>query len=62
MAVVNKVDTQRARLSETMLFLENVPYSAVDSYIDSHVTNLASARLFLKKLTKLVLYLVKELQ
>lgn len=60
MAVVNKVDGLRDRQAEILSILQNVSYDKVDSYIDSHVIDLPSAKLFLKKLSKLVLYMVKE--
>ena len=59
MAIVNKADELRSRQREFISMLQEIPYSQVDSYIDNHVTSLSSARTYLKKLTKVVLYLVK---
>lgn len=39
--------------------LYDIEYPDVDTYIDNHVTDLASARAFLKKLGKIVLALLK---
>lgn len=61
MAITNKTDELKSKSDEIVAFLKNIPYSKVDSYIDEHVTNLASARAFLKKLTKVILYLIKEI-
>jgi len=60
MAIKNKIEEVRAKRQEIRVFLENIPYSKVDDYIDQHVNDLKSAKAFLKKLTKVVLYLVKE--
>jgi len=60
MVIKNKADELKAKSDEKVAFIKTVPYSKVDSYIDENVTNLASARMFLKKLTKILLYLIKE--
>ncbi len=60
MAIKNKVNELTARQHEFLALLEEMPYSQVDTYINNHVTSLATARAFLKKLTKIVLYLIKE--
>ena len=39
--------------------LYNVTYSQADTYIDNNVTDLATARAFIKKLAKVVLALLK---
>lgn len=60
MAITNKVNEEKTKMDEIVAFLKNVPYSKVDSYIDSNVTSLAKARAYLKKLTKVLLYLMKK--
>ena len=61
MAIINKTSELKAESDEMIDFLKDIPYAKVDDYIDENVTNLASARAFLKKLTKVVLYLIKEI-
>ena len=61
MAIINKTSELKSKSDEIVAFLKDIPYSKVDDYIDQNVTNLASARTFLKKLTKAVLYLIKEI-
>lgn len=61
MAITNKIDELKLKSDEIVDFIKNIPYSKVDSYIDENVTNLTSARAFLKKLTKVILYLIKEI-
>ena len=60
MAIRNKIRDIQAKREEFISMLEDMPYSRVDTYIDKKVTSLASAKVYLKKLTKIVLYLVKE--
>jgi len=60
MAITNKTSELKSKSDEIVDILKDIPYSKVDSYIDDNVTNLASAKTFLKKLTKVVLYLIKE--
>ena len=40
-------------------FLNKLTPEKIDQYIDNNITNLASAKEFLKKLSKIVLYLCK---
>lgn len=61
MAIVNKKDELKAKSDEIVDFLKDIPYSKVDSYIDENITNLANTKTFLKKLTKVILYLIKEI-
>jgi hypothetical protein len=61
MGIVNKKDQLKAKSNETVAFIKAIPYSKVDAYIDENVTNLQTARAYLKKLTKIVLYLIKEM-
>ncbi len=60
MAIINKIDELQSKQAEMSDILQDVSYDAVDGYIDNNVVDLASARAFLKKLSKLVLYMVKE--
>ena len=60
MAIKNRIEEVRAKRQEIRAFLENIPYSKVDNYIDQHINDLKSAKAFLKKLTKIVLFLIKE--
>jgi len=60
MAITNKTSELKSKSDEIVDILKDIPYSKVDSYIDENITNLASAKAFLKKLTKVVLYLIKE--
>lgn len=62
MAITNKKSELKAKSDEMINFLKDIPYSKVDSYIDKNITNLQSAKTFLKKLTKLALYLIKQNQ
>lgn len=61
MAIINKVGKLKLKSEEIVAFLKDIPYSKVDAYIDENVTNLASAKTFLKKLTRVLLYLIKEI-
>jgi len=60
MAIKNKIEDIKTKQQEIRAFLENVPYKKVDNYIDKNVTDLKTAKAFLKKLTKVVLYILKE--
>lgn len=40
--------------------IANMTYAQVDAYIDSNVTNLASAKVYLKKLSRVVLAMLKN--
>jgi len=60
MAIKNQIEDIKIRHQEIRTFLENVPYNKVDNYIDQYVNDLQSAKAFLKKLTKAVLYILKE--
>lgn len=56
----NEDEAESASMQSDLLdVLQNFPYAQVDTYINNNVTNLPQARAFLKKLTKVVLYLVK---
>lgn len=60
MAIKNKQAELKGRQDEVLDMLKDISYSKVDNYIDNNVTSLATAKAYLKKLTKLVLYILKE--
>jgi len=60
MAITNKVEEIRTKQDEVADFLKSIPFSKVDSYVDSNVTNLASAKTLLKKMIKAILWLYKD--
>ncbi len=41
-------------------FIDGLTKEQVDTYIDNNVTDLASAKAYLKKLSKIVLYILKQ--
>ncbi len=59
MKITNKKDELKSKSDEIINILKDIPYSKVDSYINDHVTSLQTARTYLKKLTKVILYLIK---
>ena len=61
MVIKNKISELKSKSNEMIDFIKNIPYSKVDSYIDQNISNLQSAKVYLKKLTKLILYLIKEI-
>ena len=60
MAIKNQKAKLKLRQGEVLDMLKNIPYDKVNDYVDSHITNLATAKTYLKKLTKIVLYILKE--
>jgi len=60
MPVTNKINEEKTKVDEIAAFLKDIPHSKVNSYIDANVTSLATARTYLKKLTKIILYLIKK--
>ena len=60
MVIKNRANELKSKADEIATFLKDIPYSKVDDYIDQNIMNLQSAKEFLKKLTKIVLYLIKE--
>ena len=60
MAITNKVSELKSKADEVVDILKNIPYNKSDDYIEQHIVDLQSAKGFLKKLTKVVLYLIKE--
>lgn len=61
MTITNKVNELKAEQNERISFLADIPYSAVDGYIENLFSNFKTGQKgFLKKLTKLVLYLIKK--
>lgn len=61
MAITNKTTELKSKSDEIVEFIKKIPYSKVDAYIDQNVTDFQSAKVFLKKLTKVLLYLIKEI-
>ncbi len=61
MAIINKTSELKTKSDEIATFLKDIPYSKVDNYIDQNITSLASAKAYLKKLTKVILHLIKEI-
>ena len=51
-----------AKQARALAGIADMTYAELDTYIETNVTTLASARAFLKKLAKVVLALVKEQQ
>lgn len=49
---------QRAKIKAS--FINGLTETQVENYIDNNVTDLASAKAFLKKLAKVVLYIIKK--
>lgn len=41
-------------------FIKGLTDNQIDTYIDNNITDLASAKTFLKKLSKIVAYLLKK--
>lgn len=61
MIIKNKAAQQKTIQDERISFLADISYSKVNNYIDNLFSNLNTGqRTYLKKLTKLVLYLVKR--
>lgn len=60
MAIKNQEVELKARQDEILDMLKAMPYDRVNDYVDASVTSLATARAYLKKLTKIVLYILKE--
>ena len=55
-----KSNKQREAIANIKLsFLNKLTPVKIDQYIDNNVTDLASAKQFLKKLSKVILYLCK---
>jgi len=46
------------KISES--FINDLTWQQVDDYIDNNVTDLASAKVYIKKLSKVVYYLLKN--
>ena len=62
MAIVNKIDDLQNKQTEILAILQNISYDKVDKYIENNVVDLPSAKEFLKKLSKIVLWQVKNVQ
>jgi hypothetical protein len=61
MVIVNKIEEVRNKQTEINIILETLTYNQVDVYIDNNVTDLASAKEFLKKLSKVVLCIKRSM-
>lgn len=59
-AIKNKLKTIKAEKTEIDDFLEKITYSKIDKYIEKNITTNQSIKDYLKKLTKLVIYHIKE--
>jgi hypothetical protein len=57
MAITNQIEQVRNKQTEVDAVLDVLKYNQIDSYIDSNITSLASAKEYLKKLSKIVLYI-----
>lgn len=60
MGIINKVSGLKSKQDEIIAFLADIPYSKVDDYMEKNIKTMKDAKIFLKKLTKLVLYIIKE--
>jgi hypothetical protein len=60
MAITNKIEQVKSKQVEVGIILENLTYNQIDNYIDNNITDLASAKEFLKKLSKVVLYIERD--
>lgn len=61
MTITNKKSELESKVAEIKVFLQDVNNSKVNGYIDNLFPNLnINQRKFLKRLTKSVLYLLKE--
>ena len=60
--VPEEIETQYNESKEAIQLSEitDLTYAQLDTYIDNHVTDLASAKEFLKKLSKVVLAILKH--
>lgn len=56
MAIKNKIKKIKDKQKEIDIILESFTYDQIENYIDSNVTDMASVRAFLKKLSKVVLH------
>lgn len=62
MVIKNKLNELESKQSERLSFLADISHQKIDSYIDNLFSNLNVAqRNYLKKLSKLVLYIEKKL-
>jgi len=60
MAIVNKVDELQGKQAEMLAILKEISYEKVDRHIESKVVADPSLKVFLKKLSKIVLWQVKN--
>ena len=61
MTIINQIDELQGKQAEILAILQNISYDKVDTYIDNNVVDLPSAKAFLKKLSKIVLWQIKEI-
>ena len=61
MVITNQVTQITNRHNKVKSILQNLTYDQIDTYIDNNVTNLVSAKEYLKKLSKIVLFLEMKL-
>ena len=59
-SIVTQYNDAKSEL--TLSEIANITYAQADTYINTNVTDLASARAFLKKLTRVVLAMLKQTQ
>ena len=59
MAIKNQKAKLKARQDEVVDMLKSLSYDKVNNYVDSQISDPATAK-YLKKLTKIVLYILKE--
>lgn len=61
MAITNKLDEFKTKQDERLSFLADISYQKIDAHIDNLFPNLNVAqRNYLKKLSKVVLYLERK--
>jgi len=57
-----KSDKQREAIREIKLsWIDNLSPQQINNYIDNNITNLNSAKNYLKKLSRLILFILKNL-
>ena len=57
--ILQTTEEEYRRAFEKLTLLSNMNYNQLDTYIDNHVTDLPEAKIYLKKLSKVVLALIK---
>jgi hypothetical protein len=59
--VTNKINDLTNKHTEIQSVLQDWNFDDIEDYIDNNITNLLTAKTFLKKLSKVVLYYVKRI-